>query len=145
MALASRFWRGVLLQDPCVYCGGTPMGLDHILPLSKGGPNGWENRAPACQQCDLDKSDQPLLVFLRRHWLKPRQLKHQPKRLRLDARHRAIARAHSAPDKPILFAKHGRHLKLSPFVHHLRAAAPKPPPPQPLRFSLRTLFPPATS
>jgi hypothetical protein len=25
-------WRAVLMADPCVYCGGTPTGMDHIRP-----------------------------------------------------------------------------------------------------------------
>jgi hypothetical protein len=52
------------MRDPCVYCGGSPTGLDHIRPRSGGGPDGWENRAPACSDCDGSKANAPLLVYL---------------------------------------------------------------------------------
>lgn len=55
----------VLLYDVCVYCHGKPSGRDHIVPRSKQGKDGWENRAPACATCDGLKGEVPLLVFLR--------------------------------------------------------------------------------
>lgn len=57
-------WRVVLLRDPCVYCGGTPTGLDHIVPQARHGADAWWNRAPACATCDSQKGMRPLLVFL---------------------------------------------------------------------------------
>lgn len=62
-------WREVLLDNPCVYCGNhirkrKHKGLDHIAPKSKGGYNGWYNRAPACRSCDSRKGSESLLLFL---------------------------------------------------------------------------------
>lgn len=57
-------WRSVLMNDPCVYCGDKPDGLDHIRPVSLKGQNGWTNRAPACKNCDQGKGPVPLLMFL---------------------------------------------------------------------------------
>ena len=34
--------------------------LDHIVPLSRGGPHTRQNTACACRRCNLKKSDQPL-------------------------------------------------------------------------------------
>jgi HNH endonuclease len=42
----------------CMYCGGPdPKHLDHVVPLSRGGPDGPENRLISCQSCNLRKSD----------------------------------------------------------------------------------------
>lgn len=57
-------WRRALLNDPCVYCGDTAVGLDHIVPSSRGGSDHWTNRAPACRDCDQIKGNTDLLVFL---------------------------------------------------------------------------------
>lgn len=57
-------WRKVLLQDPCVYCGGVAVGLDHIVARTKSGANAWWNRAPACARCDSRKGNTLLLHFL---------------------------------------------------------------------------------
>lgn len=62
-------WRFTLLKDICVYCRAKKArGLDHIHPKSKGGPDGWPNRAPACRSCDMHKGNVSLLIYLyRRH------------------------------------------------------------------------------
>lgn len=60
----SFWWRSALMRDPCVYCGRRPDGLDHIKPKANGGPNGWQNRAPACRTCDATKRSRSLLMFL---------------------------------------------------------------------------------
>lgn len=57
-------WRAVLMREPCVYCGDDVDGLDHIVPRSDGGVNGWINRAPACSRCDNLKASMPAAVFL---------------------------------------------------------------------------------
>jgi hypothetical protein len=49
----------------CRYCGRTPqMGytlcVDHVVPVSKGGPTTLENLAAACEDCNMGKSDQLL-------------------------------------------------------------------------------------
>jgi 5-methylcytosine-specific restriction endonuclease McrA len=52
----------------CQYCGknvkelGHRSGLtrDHVVPLSKGGKNTWENCITACAKCNWDKADRRL-------------------------------------------------------------------------------------
>jgi hypothetical protein len=40
----------------CIYCGSTNrLEGDHILPLSRGGSNAFENLATACKRCNLAK------------------------------------------------------------------------------------------
>ena len=66
MQLGSVDWRDTMRKGPCVYCGLPAKNntLDHIQPKSKGGPDGWENMAPACAQCNRRKHVKPLLQFL---------------------------------------------------------------------------------
>jgi 5-methylcytosine-specific restriction endonuclease McrA len=51
--------RGVLRRDRhvCAYCGGRAATVDHILPLSRGGPNTWTNTVAACASCNALKAD----------------------------------------------------------------------------------------
>ena len=62
------FLRGPLGQCACAYCGkwGEKLTIDHIVPKSKGGPHfsKW-NMIPACQKCNLDKGNLPLLEWWR--------------------------------------------------------------------------------
>lgn len=59
-----RAWRAVLMSEPCVYCGGTAAGLDHIIAKSQDGDNNWTNRAPACKSCDNAKGNASVFVYL---------------------------------------------------------------------------------
>jgi hypothetical protein len=52
------------MADPCVYCGNPPDALDHVWPHSRGGEDGEENRAPACERCDQIKGNANVLQFL---------------------------------------------------------------------------------
>lgn len=66
---AAGSYREVLRKDPCAYCGWIPpkkrnRTLDHIVPDSKGGPNGWENKTLACLYCNRLKGNRDLLPFL---------------------------------------------------------------------------------
>lgn len=64
-------WKDALRSDPCVYCVVWPMpdreqdrkSLEHILPLSEGGKNGWRNLAGAHELCNANRSSAPLLRF----------------------------------------------------------------------------------
>jgi len=53
----------VFLRDSytCQYCGGVfnsdQLTLDHVLPLSKGGPKTWENIVTSCSKCNCKKDD----------------------------------------------------------------------------------------
>lgn len=45
-------------HNRCQYCGSThQLTLDHVLPLSKGGPHSWENVVTACEPCNQRKGD----------------------------------------------------------------------------------------
>jgi 5-methylcytosine-specific restriction endonuclease McrA len=60
----------------CAYCGDKPTRLDpdHVVPLSKGGPNVLANLLPACQRCNGQKTDMLLAdwaEFRRRKGLPP--------------------------------------------------------------------------
>jgi len=67
----AEFWALWRLY-PCCPCCGNPWGqrdtisLDHIVPLSRGGPNTGENVQPLCQPCNLWKSDH--IIYFDRHF-----------------------------------------------------------------------------
>lgn len=55
----------LLKNDPCSYCGAPgPSHIDHIVPVSKGGPNTPDNLTAACVSCNSSKHDRSLLEFL---------------------------------------------------------------------------------
>lgn len=41
----------------CMYCGSRPrqLTLDHVLPLSRGGADAWDNVVACCQKCNHKK------------------------------------------------------------------------------------------
>lgn len=50
---------------PCIYCW-EPMSVptwDHVVPLSKGGPNVRQNLVVACRECNAEKADLLLAEF----------------------------------------------------------------------------------
>lgn len=50
--------RAVLALGRCAYCEReATIGLDHILPLSRGGRNDPANLAPCCNSCNPSKGD----------------------------------------------------------------------------------------
>lgn len=54
-SLPSSVFARVML-GPCFRCGQTPaMGVDHIIPKSRGGRNIEENLQPACRVCNHAK------------------------------------------------------------------------------------------
>ncbi len=51
----------------CRYCGrsqrdGAVLHVDHVVPFSKGGPTTEDNLITACSDCNLGKSDKPVLT-----------------------------------------------------------------------------------
>lgn len=66
-----RFTRGVPLlnnrtlferdENLCMYCGGqfssSQLTRDHVVPVSRGGDNVWENCVTACRRCNQAKDD----------------------------------------------------------------------------------------
>lgn len=61
---AARDYGLVILRDPCSYCGGLTEHMDHVVPLKLGGDSSWDNLTAACQRCNFQKTDKPLLLFL---------------------------------------------------------------------------------
>ncbi len=41
----------------CVYCGGPPEHLDHVIPQSKGGGHDIRNLVTSCARCNLSKNN----------------------------------------------------------------------------------------
>jgi 5-methylcytosine-specific restriction endonuclease McrA len=60
----------------CVYCGDKKdLTIDHFIPKSKGGNNGWKNLVTSCQNCNVTKDNKDVEVFLEENNL---TLKHKP-------------------------------------------------------------------
>src|SRR5699024_5283996 len=49
----------------CIYCGEPGEHLDHVLPVSKGGPHSYGNLVVACAPCNLRKGATDPLVWFR--------------------------------------------------------------------------------
>ncbi len=70
--LSVEFWGLWRLYPVCPCCAQTwgtkeYISLDHIVPLSRGGPNVIDNVQPLCQRCNLWKSDH-IIYFDRAFW-----------------------------------------------------------------------------
>ncbi|MEW6509485.1 MAG: HNH endonuclease [Bacteroidota bacterium] len=70
--------KNILRRDAhrCQYCGrgDIPLTLDHVLPLSRGGEDSWENLVAACVQCNNKKGDRTpdeATMALRRKPMRP--------------------------------------------------------------------------
>lgn len=50
---------GLLRRDGhiCAYCGGRGSTVEHLLPVSRGGPSTWQNTVIACRDCNVRKGD----------------------------------------------------------------------------------------
>lgn len=55
--VASVSRRAVFARDEyrCQYCGRGADSIDHVLPRSRGGGDGWDNLAAACRSCNSAK------------------------------------------------------------------------------------------
>jgi len=57
--IAAADWRGLLdlFGHRCGWCGAgnVPLELEHVYPISRGGPNDPTNVAPACGDCNHGK------------------------------------------------------------------------------------------
>ena len=61
--LKAHGWKCYLCDNPL---SEDTMTVDHIRPLSKGGPDVFENMAPACIGCNLDKAARLISEVLNR-------------------------------------------------------------------------------
>jgi len=65
--LTPQEWEAILeaAGRACVYCGGQErLSMDHLIPISRGGPHTSENVAPACLPCNLSKGAKTVMEFL---------------------------------------------------------------------------------
>jgi len=54
---SKRAWAVVMRRMPCRYCGKTPAEtIDHVVPVSKGGPTTEENCVPSCEPCNQTRA-----------------------------------------------------------------------------------------
>lgn len=62
-ALTQKFSKDQLDQrmsvfgNKCIYCGGPFQQIDHLIPISKGGPHCLSNFRPSCRSCNNKKSN----------------------------------------------------------------------------------------
>jgi 5-methylcytosine-specific restriction endonuclease McrA len=58
--------KNVYLRDnfTCQYCGDQlndkTLSIDHVIPVSKGGRNRWDNLTTSCRKCNSHKSDKAI-------------------------------------------------------------------------------------
>lgn len=57
-------YAAIIINDPCVYCGGESAQIDHIVPLRDGGDSHWSNLAPTCARCNGSKGAKSVLDFM---------------------------------------------------------------------------------
>lgn len=59
-------------QGHCCYCGrvGLPLHLDHVIPITKGGPSDPWNLALCCRSCNSSKGDRLLEEWTNRWYLR---------------------------------------------------------------------------
>lgn len=57
------------LQEPkiCAYCGDVASGVDHVIPLSKGGKDRDDNKVDCCLKCNQTKNNIDLVDFLNKN------------------------------------------------------------------------------
>ncbi|WP_327335860.1 HNH endonuclease [Streptomyces sp. NBC_01324] len=60
----SAEYQAIIQLDPCVYCGGASVAIDHITPVVDGGSDRWENLAPVCKSCNSSKRSRSVLTLM---------------------------------------------------------------------------------
>jgi len=67
--LTNAEWAETLayFNHACAYClrSDVPLTMDHVVPVSKGGPHTRDNVVPSCQPCNSKKGAKLLFVMLR--------------------------------------------------------------------------------
>lgn len=65
----------ILQKDVCSYCGNSGGTIDHIVAITEGGTNDWDNLTAACLSCNSSKKTESLVWFLHRRYQE--ELPHQ--------------------------------------------------------------------
>lgn len=60
----SDAYREIIKSDPCVYCGGASVAVDHVTPVAQGGSDRWANLAPVCKSCNSRKRSRSVLTVM---------------------------------------------------------------------------------
>lgn len=60
----SAEYQEIIRFDPCVYCGGISVAIDHITPVVDGGSDRWGNLAPVCKSCNSSKRSRSVLTVM---------------------------------------------------------------------------------
>jgi 5-methylcytosine-specific restriction endonuclease McrA len=67
--LTKEQWQDTLyvFNHVCAYClrGNVKLTMDHMIPISKGGPHAVENVVPACRPCNSRKGPRSIFWMLR--------------------------------------------------------------------------------
>lgn len=58
------WWREEQLELGCAYCEAPADTMDHVVPISLGGPTRPENMAPACRSCNSTKKNSNPLPWI---------------------------------------------------------------------------------
>lgn len=69
-----------IFEFTCAYCGtGTydGLGIDHVIPVSRGGANVIENVVPCCRSCNSKKGDDDLETFGARSGIDVAEVRHR--------------------------------------------------------------------
>jgi 5-methylcytosine-specific restriction endonuclease McrA len=54
-----------LYEYECMYCSSRDnLLLEHILPITRGGDNGFENLGVACRSCNSSKNNKTVIEFI---------------------------------------------------------------------------------
>lgn len=68
--VSAKEWRGIIeyFGGRCAYClqPNTPLTMDHLIPICRGGQHDPSNVVPACQRCNFRKHTMTHIEFLPR-------------------------------------------------------------------------------
>jgi 5-methylcytosine-specific restriction endonuclease McrA len=60
-----QVYAAIRASGPCAYCGQPARTVDHVWPLSRGGPEREDNLVPACMFCNVSKGNRLLTEWYR--------------------------------------------------------------------------------
>lgn len=60
-----KLFAAIRAEGPCVYCGGTPETVDHVVAILDGGTHDEGNLVPCCRSCNTSKGNRRLTRWRR--------------------------------------------------------------------------------